>query len=192
MDTILNSLMQQLGGDTLRQLSGQLGTDDNSTQKAVNAALPVLIGALGRNAAKPTGARSLSKALARDHDGSVLDDIAGYLSGGGRPDDGAGILRHTLGRKQGKVEQGLSQVSGLDLGSIAKLLPLLAPLVMGMLGRTQRQQGLDASGLAGLLGGERQQADSVLGDLGPLLGALGSGGSSGGLMDLLGGLLGRR
>ena len=87
------------------------------------------------------------------------------------------------------MERNLSKASGLDFGAIAQLLPLLAPLVMGLLGRTQRQKGLDVGGLADMLGGERQQADSALGGLGGLGSLLGGGG--GGLSGLLGRLLGR-
>ena len=39
---------------------------------------------------------------------------------------------------------------------MGKILAMVAPLVMGALGRTQRQQGLDASGLAAMLGRERE------------------------------------
>jgi hypothetical protein len=191
--------MQQLGGDTLKQIGGQIGADEGQTQQAVGAALPALLGALGQNAAKPQGARALANALQRDHDGSILDDLGGFLSGGGNVADGNGILRHTLGEKRGAVEQGISAASGLDLSQIGQLLPLLAPVVMGILGRTQRQQGLDVNGLASMLGGERQQAESMLGgvgglDLSQLLGGSGgSGGSSrsGGLLGMLGRLLGR-
>ena len=58
-------------------------------------------------------------------------------------------------------------------GAIAKLLPILAPIVMGMLGRTQKQQGLDARGLSDYLTGQRQQAQKrapdAMGVLGNLL-----------------------
>ena len=164
MDSLLGMLTQQLsGGDTVRKLSSQLGTDPDSTQQAIGAALPLLLGALGRNAAQPEGAAAISNALQRDHDGSILNDVDGFLSAGGNASAGEGILRHVLGNRRPVVEQTLSQSTGLDAGSTGQLLTMLAPLVMGALGQTQRRQGLDAGGLATLLGGERQQADSMLG-----------------------------
>jgi hypothetical protein len=192
MDSLLNSLMQQLNrDDALKQISRQIGADEASTQRAVSAALPVLMGALGRNASKPRGAQSLANALAKDHDGSVLDDVIGFLGRGGNTDDGAGILRHVLGGRQPKVEKKISQASGLDLSQIAQLLPLLAPLIMGLLGRQQRQQGLDLGGLIGVLSGERRQADDMLGGLGGLSGVLGRGGAGDLLSSVLGGWLAR-
>jgi hypothetical protein len=165
MDSLLGTLTRQLDGDVVQQLSSQLGADPVSTQKAVSAALPLLLGALGRNAAQPEGAAALTNALQRDHDGSVLNDVTGFLAAGGNTQAGNGILRHVLGEKQGIIEQTLSQNTGLTASSTGQLLAMLAPLVMGAVGQTQQQQGLNAGGLANLLGGEQQQADSMLGGL---------------------------
>ena len=171
MSELLEMLAQAMGGPTLGTISRQIGADEDSTAKAVSAALPILVGAMDRNSDKPGGAESLFNALGRDHDGSILDDIGGFL-GGAQSGPGDAILGHVLGGKRKSVESGLSRMSGLDLGSIAKLLPILAPIVMGMLGRTQRQKGFDAGGLSEFLTGERKRAASrnpaavdILGDL---------------------------
>ena len=166
MSGILDILTQQLGGDAIRQMSRQLGADEGTTQSAIAGALPVLIGALSKNAAKPGGAEALRNALENDHDGSILDNLGSILGGSSagvssRSLDGAGILGHILGGDRGKVESGLSQATGLDAGSAGQLLAMLAPLVMGALGRTQRQKGLDTGGLADLLNGERRRAKAV-------------------------------
>ncbi len=195
-NSILNVLAQQLGGSTINQLSQQLGTDPQSTQTAVNAALPLLLSALGRNTENPQGAQSLFNAVTNDHDGSILNDVAGFLMSGGNPQTGNGILGHVLGSARPNVEQGISQVSGLNQSTTSQLLTMLAPLVMGGLGQVQQQQGLDASGLASLLGGARENANSQLGGLASLLDM----NHDGSIMDevlsigskVLGGLFGRQ
>ncbi len=95
------------------------------------------------------------------------------------------------------MEQSLSRSSGLDVGTITKLLPLLAPIVMGMLGKQQRQQGLDAGGLAGMLSGEQARVErQAPGMLGKLLDADGDGDATDDVLrmgaSLLGGLFGKR
>jgi len=164
MSSLLSTLTQQLGGDAIQQISAQLGTDPASTQTAVGAALPLLLGALGRNTASPDGAAALSTAL-QQHDGSVLNNLTGFLSSGGNIQDGSAIVGHVLGGKQDAVANSLSQVSGLNAGSTSQLLAMLAPVVMGALGKTQREEGLNAGGLANLLSGEQSHADSMLGGL---------------------------
>lgn len=172
MSSLFDTLTQQLGGDAVQQISRQVGADPATTQKALPAALGSLMGALAGNSARGEGAQALTNALARDHDGSILDNLSGYLSNP-QAGPGEGILRHALGRKQAAVEVGLSQNTGLDAGSARQLLTVLAPIVMGALGRTQRQKGLDAGAVASLLQGERQEiarkAPEGLGLVGQLL-----------------------
>jgi hypothetical protein len=155
---LMETLARQLGGSSLDQISRSLGADRGATGVAVAAALPALIGALSRNASQGDGARELSNALARDHDGSILDDLGGFLSHS-EAGPGDAILSHVLGGRRSRVEAGLSSSSGLDAGSVSKLLTMLAPVVLGALGRTQRQQGVDADGLASVLRNERRDIE---------------------------------
>ena len=175
MAEMIKTLEQMLGGQADR-IGSRIGADPAQTQSAVSAAIPVLVAALGQEADSP----GLRQALERDHDGAVIDNLDGYVDGTAtlnpRATDGAGILEHTLGDRQQGVAQALSAKTGLDLGSITQLLPLLAPIVMGMLGKQARTEGTGGG----------------MGDLGSILGGLtgGNGSSGGGLGDILGGLTG--
>lgn len=192
---IAGMLIGMLGSGELDKLGSQLGADSASTQKAVGAAVPLLLSALGKNAASPQGAEALLGALSRDHDGSVLDNVGAALGSGALGKDGAAILGHVLGNKQGAVAAGIGQASGLSADTSGQLLAMLAPLVMGGLGKTQRQSGLDAAGLASMLGGQREQANAGLGGLAGLLDMDGDGDATNDIMKiggkLLGGLFGR-
>lgn len=203
MNGILDLLGQYLGGGQLSQLSQTIGADEQQTQKAVAAALPALLTSMNRNTNDTQGARALESALEKDHDGSLLDNLGGFLSGqvSGRQADGAGILSHVLGGQRGTVEQGVSRASGLDLSQVQRLLPMLAPLVMAALGRQKREAGLDAAGLSGLLGQEAHRARSaapagLLGALGGFLDQDGDGDFKDDLLKqgsgLLGGFLGKK
>jgi hypothetical protein len=187
--SLLDMLQQRLGGDAVNQISKQLGTDPTTTQTAIAAALPMLVGALARNAQDPSKAGALANALGR-HDGSVLDDVAGYL-GRGNTGDGDGILGHVLGGRKETVQTGLGQAAGLDPAKAGTLLAMLAPLVMGALGKAQREQGLDTGGLAGMLGSEQQRAtDAAPGVMGMLSSFLDRD-HDGSVMDDIAGMLGK-
>jgi hypothetical protein len=84
----------------------------------------------------------------------VLDNLDGFI-GNAQAGSGAGILGHVLGEREPLAQQALSRASGLDAPRAGQLLMMLAPVVMGALGRAQRQKSLDASGLAGMLGHEQ-------------------------------------
>jgi hypothetical protein len=151
------------GNEAVEQISQNVGADQSAVNMAIQAALPSILGGLAGNASTPQGAESLNQALEQDHaGGGVLDNLgglAGMIFGGGQqaappPQANAGgILGHILGGSQGQVAQEVSQKSGLGMGQVAQILMMLAPIVMGYLGRQKQQQGVGAEGLGGLLGG---------------------------------------
>jgi hypothetical protein len=185
---LLDMLQQRLGSDAVNQISSRIGADPGTTGNAIDAALPLLISALARNTGDGEQAQSLANAVSQDHDGSVLDDVPGFVSRASEK-PGQGILRHVLGGRQQSVQNGLSQVTGLDAGKAGTLLTLLAPLVMGALGRAKNENGLDAGGLSTLLTGEqenlKQSAPGVMGALSRFLDQ----DNDGSIMDDVGGML---
>jgi hypothetical protein len=161
LSSLFDLVNERLDDHTLSQLSQQLGTDPNTTRQAVPAALTALLGGLSHNASQPEGAQKLAGALERDHDGSVLDDLSGSLGNLGASQQGASILGHIFGGRRGAVESQVGQTVGLNQTQAARLLMLLAPIVLGALGRTQRQRGLDSGGLTDILGGERRRIEQA-------------------------------
>jgi len=194
MSSILEMLGSQLGGGAIDQIASAVGGNRQQVGTVVSGALPILMGALAKNSSSSSGAAGLAGALDRDHDGSILDDVAGFLGGGGGA-PGQAILGHMLGGRQPTVEQSLAKSSGLNIGQIGQILAMLAPLVMGMLGKQKRQSGLDIGGLAAMLGGERQQMEKKESGLGGLLGSLldsdGDGSAVDDIAKIGGGLLGK-
>jgi hypothetical protein len=198
MSLITDMLLSQLGGGQLDNIAGALGADSSITQKAMQAAIPALLGGLASNAATPAGAASLASALDNDHDGSMLDNVgsllgmfggggasksgmgglmgaaAGMLGGGGasKAANGAGILKHVFGSKESAVAGAVSEASGMDLAQAGKLLAMVAPLVMGAVGKAKKANGLDAGSLASMLAGEKEQVAAGAPALGGLMGML--------------------
>jgi hypothetical protein len=212
MSGILDLLGSNLGKSIISGVSGSAGTDESKTSAALTMALPVLMTAMKRNAATPKGAEGLMGALNGKHDGSILDNLGG-LFGGGVDDnvkqEGDKILSHVLGDKQSGVEKIISEKSGLDAASIANILKISAPILMGVVGRQSKQDNMNSSGdLSGMLGNfiggndmkEEQNFlekildaggdGSVVDDVASMV--LGkAGGKKGGLGGLLGGLFGK-
>lgn len=172
MDILTQQLMQQLSGEGLSQISQQIGANEKTTKSALSAALPLMVSALANNASEAGGAQSLHQALSKDHDGSILGDMFGFL-GNSQSSNGAGILGHILGSQQPAVMQGLTRGSGLNIGQVGKLLQIAAPLLMGILGKHRQEADLDSDSLSGFLGQQKQQAhESNPGLMGALSGLL--------------------
>jgi hypothetical protein len=155
MDALTQQLMQQLASGGLSSIGQKLGVDEKTVGTALSIGMPLLVTALANNAAKPEGAQALHQALSNDHDGSILNNMPGYLNNP-QVANGAGILGHILGSQQPAIAQGLAKSTGLNSEQVAQLLQIAAPLVMGALGSQQQQQGLDQAGLSTFLGGQQQ------------------------------------
>lgn len=192
-ESLLGGLAQQFGGDTIDRIAGLVGADQEQTGRAVAAALPMLLGSLAGAAQSSDNRNSLYGALDNDHDGSILDSLGAMLSGGYASRvlgaDGSRILGHVLGNRQPAVEQTVARSAGIDSSLVSKLLPLLAPIVMGYIGRKLRGDSLDAGGLGSILGGESERMREPDSGLGGILDAL-TGDNDNGLLDMAGDLLG--
>jgi len=169
--SLLEALGPLLEGGTTQQVSRQLGIDEAQAGTAIQAAVPLLLGALQRQTASPGGLQSLTGALDRDHDGSILDDIGGFLGGGGSA-AGGGILGHVLSSRQDNVAASLGKSTGLDAAKAMQLLAMIAPLVMGALSRSRRQVPAGGGGLADILGGATRQMDQASPGLASSLGRM--------------------
>lgn len=199
-NSLAEELFQQLQGAPLQQVSKQLGTGQMQTASAISAALPLLLGALGKNTAEPQGAEALFGALQRDHTGLDLGSVLGAVLGGSAApaaqDNGGAILSHIFGGSQPHAAASLGQATGLGGDKAATLMKILAPIVLSFLAQRFLGQGnASPSGLSQILGQERQTAQQQGGLGGGLLGAVLDQDGDGqlGLGDILkigGGLLG--
>jgi hypothetical protein len=170
MNAITQMIMQQVAGVAARSIAQRLGVSEATAQRAVQVAVPLLVAALARNAAQPEGAQELHEAVKKDHDGSIFDNLAGYL-GNPQAANGAGILGHVFGEQQSPIQNNLAQATGLDPNTAGSILEMVAPLVMGAVGQTQQQQQLDPDGLSQYLESQKQQTEEAAPDL---MGALNS------------------
>lgn len=208
----MSNLMKMLGGvitdQVVNSMSKQVGANSNQTGGAIKALLPLMIGAMTKNA-KGGGVNALAGALDRDHDGSILDNLGGLLSNkptnaGGilqqlasghqeknKALDGSGILKHLFGGHQQGIQQAVSQSQGLNTQATANIMQMLAPVLMGALGKQKRQSNLDGNGLMSLLQGESQSLEKDNKTQGAMLQLLDRDGD-GNIMDDLIGLLGKR
>ncbi len=158
---ILNS---DLGKSLVSGVSAQTNQPQGKTQEVLSMALPVLMTAMKRNASTPEGAQGLLSALTDKHDGSILSNLGGLFSGGVDDNvmtDGSKILGHVLGDKQNNVENAISLKTGVNTSSVAQIIKVAAPILMGLLGNQAKQQNVSSPGgledlLGGLLGGSSQ------------------------------------
>jgi hypothetical protein len=174
----------------LQQLAEQVGGDPAEVEQAARTALPALLGGLDANASDPAGAASLAEALGQ-HDPGLVE--GGVDLSQVDPAEGDKIAHHIFGDNRDQVVSQLGGVGGsAGKGLVAKLIPILAPIVLSGLAKQVLGRAADAATT-----GKGSAPGGGLGDiLGQVLGGATKGTQAGGvdtgsiISDVLGGLLG--
>ncbi|MGB3016430.1 MAG: OmpA family protein [Ignavibacteria bacterium] len=158
MATNLVSLVSEyLTGDNVSKIANYLGIDSSKTQSAIKASLPALLGGLIYKTSDPKGASEIYD-MVKGLDGNNLSNLGGMLNAGTQTDDlissGSKFVNSIFGSKTDAVNQYVSKESGINIGSLAKFLPLIASIVMSFIGKEAKANGItNASGLTSMLSG---------------------------------------
>jgi hypothetical protein len=176
--SILDLVQQQLGPSGTQQIADQIGADPGTTQTAIQAALPMLLGGMAGAARQPEGASAISGLLGQGGGmgggmgglggmlggllggGGAGGALGGLLGGGGMGGGGlggalggggglGGMLGGLLGGQQGAVQDGVQQTSGLNGDQTKRLLMILAPIVLAAFAHQRQQRQQQAGAVAG-------------------------------------------
>jgi len=200
MANLNDDLKDLLGADAAQKLAARFNLSPEQARDAIGSVGPLVLGGLQKQAREHGGEARLGHILEKHGDEGGLDDMEGYFSRmeqsqaqGAASDPNLGGL---LGGNGPQAAQMLERKLGLGAGMGAKLIPMLAPLILGALAKKGKSAG-GLGGLASML--DRDGDGQILDDLaGMVTGRMTGGGSgagagagkSGCLGTLLGGLLG--
>jgi hypothetical protein len=162
-DNLVSAISRFLTPELIGKMASVSGLDRGTTQSAVGACVPAILSSLADLAAKPGGARQLADTIAEQPSG-MLSTLAQTLGTGGMSaEKGGGILSALLGGGVlNTLVSTLSRFVGVGEGSTRTLMGLLAPVVLGVLGREQRAAGLETGGLARMLMGQKDQIAAAM------------------------------
>lgn len=193
---LLDLLTGNAGNQVAENAENKFGVSKNQIIALLAVSAPLVISYLRKKSQDKSEAEALNNALDRDHDGSILDNPSQVES---RQQEGGSILDHIFGQQKTSVENSLSEQTGISMSKIGPILGMLAPLIMGYIGKEKQQNNVGAGGLGDLLGGIlggaqnqiQQQDNNPLNDiLGQVLGGGNQQTSNNPLNDILGSVLG--
>ena len=195
--SLIDLITGNAGDQGASQAENKFGVSKNQIIALLAVAAPLVISYLRNKSQDANEAEALNNALDRDHDGSILDNPAMAEQ---RQAEGGSILDHIFGGQKSQVENSLSEQTGISMNKIGPILGMLAPLIMGYIGREKANNGVNSGGglgdlLGGILGGAQNQAQAQASNpLNDILGSVLGGGqaqSSGNpLNDIIGSVLG--
>lgn len=190
--SLLDLLTGNSGDQVAQEAENRFGISKGQILALLAVAAPIIISQLRKNSEKSTEeADNINNALNK-HNGSVLNNPTEASEA-----DGNSILSHIFGSNKANVESQLAQSSGISMDKIGPLLSMLAPVVMGYLGKQKQQAGVNTGGglgdlLGSVLGNAQSQSQASNDPLSNILGSVLGGGAqqSGGIGNLLGSVLG--
>lgn len=197
--SLIDLITGNAGNQVASEAENKFGISKNQVIALLAVAAPLVISYLKKKSQENSEeADALNNALDKDHDGSILNDPSQAAA---RQQEGGSILDHIFGGQKATVENQLSKNTGISMDKIGPIMAMLAPLIMGYIGKQKQSSGVTSGGglgdlLGGILGGAQSQAQAEPSNpLNDILGNVLGGGSqanagSNPLNDILGSVLG--
>ncbi|WP_338866903.1 OmpA family protein [Myxococcus stipitatus] len=168
---LIDMVRERFTGNVVQQMGSSLGEDPSTLTRALPGAIAAVGGSVVERGSTEAGAQRLMSQL---NEGGFTGPDAGNedaLS----PDTaerGQGMLNGLFGDKLGMLTNALGRSGGFSNSkSASSLLAVVAPMLMGVIGKHVRDNRMSASGLSQLLGSQRSIISSALpAGLGSVLG----------------------
>ena len=193
MPSFIEEFMNSLGPQVTKEISKNLGLNQNVAQQVVPNLVPMIISGLKKQKDEFGGPERVDHILNKYGDPSVLDRLSEVLAQKKEDTSVDPRLGGLLGDSGLKATQMIAEKFNIDGNAASRLIPMLAPVVLGALRKKRDVEGAGTSGIAAILDqdGDGSILDDVAGFLMNSLFSSGQGSSaSRGIGNLLGGLLG--
>ena len=162
---IIDLVKDQISDQMMGQIGGLVGGDSAQTSSALGGALPGLLSGLTKSAGSAGGAGALFDAVQKQDDG-MLGNMGALLGGNDSANvinQGTSMLGSLLGNGAlGKLAGVLTGFSGLNSRGSSSLMGILAPIVIGVIKKKVFEGGLNAGGLASLLGDQQNNINAAM------------------------------
>jgi hypothetical protein len=142
MAGFIDEFMKTYGPEVTKQMSANFGLDQSTVQKLIPQLVPLILGGLKRQKDERGGEARVDHILNKYGDQSVLDNIQDLISNkasASAVDPNLGGLLGTEGGLQ--AAQVLGKSLNIDASKIMKMIPALAPLILGALTRKRDTGG---------------------------------------------------
>lgn len=149
----------------VEKIGGMAGLPPARSAALFDALAGAVVAGLVKKAGSAGGAEDIFR-LAQKQDPGLLDRLGELVGGGAKTDDllksGMGLLDSIFGGDRTALLSGLAKTLGVEPAKLGQALAILAPVVIGVIGKQIRNRSLNAAGLGSLLGDQAGLPGSVL------------------------------
>ena len=191
MPNFLEEFMSSMGPEVSKKMGSALNIDQNIIQQIIPQVAPMILGGLKNQKDNFGGEQRVDHILNKYGSADVLQNLDQLFSNKLNDPKADPKLGGLLGDAGTQATNLISKNFNLDSNTVMKLIPMLAPVILGFLSNKRDTQGAGSSGIAALL--DQNGDGSILDDVAGFLLNQATGQKSGNLLtNLLGGLFGKR
>jgi hypothetical protein len=164
----IDEFMKNYGSEVTTQLSSNLNIDQGTVQKLIPQLAPLILSGLKKQKDTQGGDARVDHILNKYGDSSVLNNIKDLVSSKVNAPAADANLGGLLGDNGGvQAAQTLAKSLNIDASTIIKMIPALAPLILGALSKKRDTNDAGISGVGSLLDadGDGSILDDVAGFL---------------------------
>ena len=164
-DNLLSAAKAYLTPDVVRNASAMTGEPETATRQAMQGGLASVFAGLTNMASTSEGTSTLGSLIREPFVGKFLNNVSSSFSERSETssliDSGQNLLGKIFGDHTSDVADAVARSSGIGSSSSGKLMAMLAPLAIGVLGRQAAARGLTGTGLANSLIEQRDEFAAV-------------------------------
>ncbi|HNY51891.1 MAG TPA: DUF937 domain-containing protein [Bacteroidales bacterium] len=166
MANFIDDFMKTYGDEVVTQMAANTGLDQKTVQSLIPKLTPLILGGLKKQKDERGGDARVDHILNKYGDPSVLDNIEDLISSKTHDSTADANLGGLLGDDGGvQAARALGKSLNIDASAIMKMIPSLAPIVLGALSKKKATAPGGIGGIGSLLdaNGDGSIIDDVAG-----------------------------
>jgi hypothetical protein len=191
MPNFIEDFMSSMGPEVTKKLGSSLNIDQGTIQKIIPLVAPMILSGLKNQKDNFGGEQRVDHILNKYGNADVLQNLDQLFSNKMNDPKADPKLGGLLGDAGTQAANLISKNFNLDSSTAMKLIPMLAPVILGFLTNKRDSQGAGSSGIASLL--DQNGDGSILDDVAGFILNQATGQKSGNILtNLLGSLFGKK
>lgn len=156
-ETLFDTTRSLLTADSVRRFSQALNEPTDKVEAGLNTVVPALVTGFIREGSTSEGAQKIAHLLeAQGFESDLPQNLNDqlYLT------KGENVVEDIFGDNYHALASGLTPETGLKSENVEKMIEMVAPVVLGVIGTKIKDEGMDANSLNGFFLKQRTMSDS--------------------------------
>ena len=163
--SLISEITQHFTPEVVRSARSMIGESEPSTYKALQVATPTVLSGMANMASSSEGANNLANMIREGGNAGLSENPMSLFRGGSATNYVASAGQRQLGKLFGgntsSVMELVAKSGGVSTSSASKLMSLITPLTLSVVGKRMATEASGSSGLTDLLSRQRDEISAA-------------------------------